>query len=32
MHGDDDPVAPIADTAPLSAELLKKGTLKVCKG
>jgi non-heme chloroperoxidase len=29
MHGDDDQVVPIADSAPLSAKLLKKGTLKV---
>jgi non-heme chloroperoxidase len=32
MHGDDDQVVPIADSAPLSAKLLKKGTLKVYKG
>jgi non-heme chloroperoxidase len=29
MHGDDDQVVPIADSAPLSAKLLKRGTLKV---
>lgn len=29
MHGDDDQIVPIADSAPLSAKLLKKGTLKV---
>jgi non-heme chloroperoxidase len=29
MHGDDDQIVPIADSAPLSARLLKKGTLKV---
>ena len=29
MHGDDDQVVPIADSAPLSAKLLKKSTLKV---
>src|SRR5262249_30563243 len=29
MHGDDDQVVPIAASAPLSAKLLKKGTLKV---
>jgi non-heme chloroperoxidase len=29
MHGDDDQVVPIADSAPLSAKLLTKGTLKV---
>jgi non-heme chloroperoxidase len=29
MHGDDDQVVPIADSAPLSVKLLKKGTLKV---
>jgi non-heme chloroperoxidase len=28
MHGDDDQIVPIADSAPLSAKLLKKGTLK----
>ena len=29
MHGDDDQIVPIADSAPLSAQLLKKGSLKV---
>jgi non-heme chloroperoxidase len=29
MHGDDDQIVPIADSAPLSAKLLKIGTLKV---
>jgi non-heme chloroperoxidase len=28
MHGDDDQIVPIADSAPLSVKLLKKGTLK----
>jgi non-heme chloroperoxidase len=28
MHGDDDQIVPIADSAPLSAKLLKYGTLK----
>ena len=32
MHGDDDQIVPFADSAPLSAKLLKKGTLKVYKG
>jgi non-heme chloroperoxidase len=32
MHGDDDQIVPIADSAPLSAKLLKKGTLKVYDG
>jgi non-heme chloroperoxidase len=32
MHGDDDQVVPIADSAPLSARLLKHGTLKVYPG
>jgi non-heme chloroperoxidase len=32
MHGDDDQIVPYADSAPLSAELLKKGTLKTYKG
>ncbi|MGH9869054.1 MAG: alpha/beta fold hydrolase [Candidatus Polarisedimenticolia bacterium] len=32
MHGDDDQVVPIADSALLSSKLLKKGTLKVYKG
>ena len=29
MHGDDDQIVPIADSALLSSKLLKKGTLKV---
>jgi len=29
MHGDDDQIVPIADSALLSAKLLKRGTLKV---
>jgi non-heme chloroperoxidase len=29
MHGDDDQIVPIADSAPLSAKLLRKGILKV---
>lgn len=29
MHGDDDQIVPIADSAPLSAKLLKNGSLKV---
>jgi non-heme chloroperoxidase len=32
MHGDDDQIVPIADSAPLSAKLLKKSTLKVYEG
>ena len=32
MHGDDDQIVPIADSAPLSVKLLKNGTLKVYKG
>jgi non-heme chloroperoxidase len=32
MHGDDDQVVPIADSALLSAKLVKNGTLKVYKG
>ena len=32
MHGDDDQVVPIADSAILSAKLLKNATLKVYKG
>ncbi len=31
LHGDDDQIVPIADSAPLSAELLKNGELKVFK-
>jgi non-heme chloroperoxidase len=32
MAGDDDQIVPIADSAPLSAKLLKKSTLKVYPG
>jgi non-heme chloroperoxidase len=32
MHGDDDQIVPYADSAPLSAELLKNGTLKTYRG
>ncbi|MBO9101555.1 MULTISPECIES: alpha/beta hydrolase [Rhizobium] len=32
MHGDDDQIVPIADSAMLSVKLLKNGTLKVYKG
>jgi non-heme chloroperoxidase len=32
MHGDDDQIVPYADSGPLSAKLLKKGTLKAYKG
>jgi non-heme chloroperoxidase len=32
MHGDDDQIVPYADSAPLTAKLLKKGTLKTYKG
>jgi non-heme chloroperoxidase len=32
MHGDDDQIVPVADSALLSAKLLKKATLKVYKG
>jgi hypothetical protein len=28
MHGDDDQIVPYADSAPMSAKLLKNGTLK----
>ena len=31
MHGDDDQIVPIANSAPLSAKLLKNGTLKIYK-
>jgi non-heme chloroperoxidase len=31
MHGDDDQIVPIADSAPLSAKLLRNSTLKVYK-
>jgi non-heme chloroperoxidase len=32
MHGDDDQIVPYADSAPLSAKLLKKGELKTYQG
>jgi len=32
LHGDDDQVVPIADSAELSVKILKNGTLKVYKG
>ncbi|ESX13076.1 chloroperoxidase [Mesorhizobium sp. LSJC265A00] len=32
MHGDDDQIVPIADSALLSVKLLKKGELKIYKG
>jgi non-heme chloroperoxidase len=32
MHGDDDQIVPFADSGPLSAKLLKHGTLKVYPG
>jgi non-heme chloroperoxidase len=32
QHGDDDQIVPIADSALLSAKLVKHGTLKVYKG
>ena len=32
MHGDDDQIVPYADSGPLSANLLKNGTLKTYKG
>jgi len=32
MHGDDDQIVPYADSGPLSAELLPKGTLKTYPG
>lgn len=32
MHGDDDQIVPYADSTPLSAKLLKNGTLKTYKG
>jgi len=32
MHGDDDQIVPYADSAPLSAKLLKNGGLKTYKG
>jgi non-heme chloroperoxidase len=32
MHGDDDQFVPYADSAPLSAKLLRNSTLKTYKG
>ena len=32
LHGDDDQIVPIADSALLSAKLVKDATLKVYKG
>jgi non-heme chloroperoxidase len=32
MHGDDDQIVPYADSAPLSATLLRNSTLKTYKG
>mgnify|MGYP003396487570 CR=1 FL=1 len=32
MHGDDDQIVPYADSAPLSAKLLKNGILRTYKG
>jgi len=32
MHGDDDQIVPFADSAPLSAKLVKNATLKVYPG
>jgi non-heme chloroperoxidase len=32
MHGDDDQIVPYADSAPLTAELVKNGTLKTYSG
>ena len=32
MHGDDDQIVPYADSGPLSAKLLRHGTLKTYKG
>ena len=32
MHGDDDQIVPIADSALLASKLLKNGTLKVYPG
>jgi non-heme chloroperoxidase len=32
MHGDDDQIVPYADSAPLSAKLLKNSTLKTYQG
>ena len=32
MHGDDDQIVPYADSGPLSAQLLRRGTLKSYQG
>jgi len=32
MHGDDDQIVPIADSAMLSSKIVKNATLKVYKG
>jgi non-heme chloroperoxidase len=32
MHGDDDQIVPYADSGPLTAQLVKNGTLKTYKG
>ena len=32
LHGDDDQIVPCADSAPLSAELVQNGTLKIYEG
>ncbi len=32
MHGDDDQIVPIVDSAPRSAKLLKRSALKIYKG
>jgi non-heme chloroperoxidase len=32
MHGDDDQIVPVANTALITAKLVKHGTLKVYKG
>ena len=32
MHGEDDQIVPVADSAPLSSKLAKRGTLKIYKG
>jgi non-heme chloroperoxidase len=32
MHGDDDQIVPYANSGPLSAKLLRNGTLKTYKG
>ena len=32
LHGDDDQIVPIADSALLSAKIVKKATLKIYKG